>query len=601
MFERKRISLIVILILCFVGVWCARAMAQGLCSITQITATVGGASDRPAVSRDGSLIVFDSTSDITGGNADGSTEMFLFNRTSGTITQITDTPAGRLSTRAKTDVFGGFPVFVRNIAFESNANLTGDNADGNTEVFLFNVTGGTFTQITNTIGATNDNVWIGSPLSGIRIVFESNADLVPTVGNADGNTEIFMFDTAAATFTRITDTVGAINNAPSMTDETLNAQPLVVFSSTANLTGNNADGNPEIFLYNIVTGTFTQVTNTAGGAINDNPVIDAGGRKIVLESNADLTAGNADNNTEMFLFDIFTGAFTQITNTTGATRNRNAAIDGTTATRVTFTSDGDLVVGRNADLNDEIFLFVTTTGLLSQITGSLAGGSDNSSMNGTGTLMVFESNSDLVPGGNPEANSEIFMANCAVFEDVGFGYFAFEFIYALFDAGITAGCAANPPGYCPSDSITRAQMAVFIETSLGAAPPACSGTRFTDVTPTLVGQAFCDFIEDFANRGITAGCTPTAFCPEAPVTRAQMAVFIEAALGNSANPCGTRFADVTAASVGEIMCGFIDRLAADGITGGCPPVGSNNFCPNASVTRGEMAVFIAAAPPPLTP
>ena len=125
MFERYRISLIVILILCFVGVWCARAMAQGLCSITQITATVGGASDRPAVSRDGSLIVFDSTSDITGGNADGSTEMFLFNRTSGTITQITDTPAGRLSTRAKTDVFGGFPVFVRNIAFESNANLTG--------------------------------------------------------------------------------------------------------------------------------------------------------------------------------------------------------------------------------------------------------------------------------------------------------------------------------------------------------------------------------------------------------------------------------------------------------------------------------------------
>jgi hypothetical protein len=172
-----------------------------------------------------------------------------------------------------------------------------------------------------------------------------------------------------------------------------------------------------------------------------------------------------------------------------------------------------------------------------------------------------------------------------------------EFVEQIFAAGITGGCA--PDFFCPDSSITRAQMAVFIETSLGVTTaPACTGSRFTDVNAATVGEAFCGFIEDVATRGITGGCTPTQFCPNDPVTRAQMAVFIEAALGNPANPCGTRFTDVTAGTVGAAVCGFIDRLAADGITGGCGP---GLFCPNNSVTRGQMAIFLVAAPPPLSP
>jgi hypothetical protein len=37
---------------------------------------------------------------------------------------------------------------------------------------------------------------------------------------------------------------------------------------------------------------------------------------------------------------------------------------------------------------------------------------------------------------------------------------------------------------------------------------------------------------------------------------------------------------------------FIEALAASGITAGCAP---GSFCPNAAITRGEMAVFLAAA------
>jgi hypothetical protein len=162
---------------------------------------------------------------------------------------------------------------------------------------------------------------------------------------------------------------------------------------------------------------------------------------------------------------------------------------------------------------------------------------------------------------------------------------------ALYDAGVTTGCVANPPMFCPDSAITRGQMAVFMEASLGHSVNPCTA-RFADVP---VGNPFCAFIERLADDGITGGCGGENFCPNAPVTRGQMAVFIVAALGNSPNVCAGEFSDVPTT---DPFCGFIERLAADGITGGC---GAGTFCPNNPVTRAQMSVFLVAAPPPLNP
>jgi hypothetical protein len=128
-------------------------------------------------------------------------------------------------------------------------------------------------------------------------------------------------------------------------------------------------------------------------------------------------------------------------------------------------------------------------------------------------------------------------------------------------------------------------MAVFVEAGLGKQPSACTG-RFADVPAS---HPFCGFIERLAEDGITGGCGGGNFCPDIPVTRGEMAVLIEAAVGNPANACGGRFGDVDPLSP---FCGFIERLADDGITGGC---GGGNYCPNDPVTRAQMAVFMASA------
>src|SRR5262249_53487413 len=55
----------------------------------------------------------------------------------------------------------------------------------------------------------------------------------------------------------------------------------------------------------------------------------------------------------------------------------------------------------------------------------------------------------------------------ASFMDVPTGDQGYQYIEALFASGITAGCRTSPPKYCPDDTLTRRQMAVFLAKALG--------------------------------------------------------------------------------------------------------------------------------------
>ena len=50
--------------------------------------------------------------------------------------------------------------------------------------------------------------------------------------------------------------------------------------------------------------------------------------------------------------------------------------------------------------------------------------------------------------------------------------------------------------------------------------------QFTDVPPSAI---YHNAVEWLVNRGVTQGCTPTEYCPDSPVTRAQMALFLNRA------------------------------------------------------------------------
>jgi S-layer homology domain len=140
-------------------------------------------------------------------------------------------------------------------------------------------------------------------------------------------------------------------------------------------------------------------------------------------------------------------------------------------------------------------------------------------------------------------------------------------IETLFHSGVTVGC--GPSLACPDDGVTRAEMAIFLlkaKLGPGYAPPAGSGTVFADVPP---GSFALSWIEELFASGTSAGCGPGIFCPNDTVTRAQMAVFLlKARRGNAylPPPASGIFDDVPA---GDSYAPWIEELYRSGITAGC--------------------------------
>jgi len=165
----------------------------------------------------------------------------------------------------------------------------------------------------------------------------------------------------------------------------------------------------------------------------------------------------------------------------------------------------------------------------------------------------------------------------------------FRFVEILLHRGITSGCAGT--AYCPGNSTTRAQMAVFLLVSkegAGFAPAACGTPVFADVPAT---NAYCRWVEELVRRGVTSGCGGGNFCPDAAVTRDQMAVFLLRTLDPVLDPpaCAppNLFGDVPETSA---FCRWIEELARRGISTGC---GGGNFCPQQPVTREQMGAFLS--------
>lgn len=174
------------------------------------------------------------------------------------------------------------------------------------------------------------------------------------------------------------------------------------------------------------------------------------------------------------------------------------------------------------------------------------------------------------------------------FLDVPPSHVFFNHVHTLARNQVTGGCGTGV--YCPDVSIPREQMAVFLlvaREGAGYAPPACVTPMLADVP---CSSPYARWINELATRGVTSGCGGGNYCPSAPVTREQMAVFLLVAKeGTGYNPpaCVTpTFSDVPCSSG---FARWIEELARRSITGGC---GAGIYCPLAPNTRGEMAVFV---------
>ncbi len=150
-------------------------------------------------------------------------------------------------------------------------------------------------------------------------------------------------------------------------------------------------------------------------------------------------------------------------------------------------------------------------------------------------------------------------------------------IQAIAEIGITNGCGPNI--YCPTDVVTREQMASFLVRALGLQP--LGSGPFVDLLPNVhLGD-----INALAAAGITLGCDTDRFCPTDPVRRDQMASFLTRAFQLTPGP-SAGFTDVPGQNP---HAADIDAIAAASITLGC---GGTSYCPSDPVGRDQMASFL---------
>jgi hypothetical protein len=169
----------------------------------------------------------------------------------------------------------------------------------------------------------------------------------------------------------------------------------------------------------------------------------------------------------------------------------------------------------------------------------------------------------------------------------------YSWVENLADAGLTKGCGSNPltgiVEYCPTSSVTRAELAVFLlrgREGPNYVPPTPDGSApFSDIS----GHWAEAWIEALYDEGLTSGYEDQTYRPNFHVTRAEMAAFILMARHDVSYspplPTGGAFTDIA----DHWAEAWIEQLKKEGIVSGYP---DGSYRPEETIHRAEIAVYV---------
>ena len=168
-------------------------------------------------------------------------------------------------------------------------------------------------------------------------------------------------------------------------------------------------------------------------------------------------------------------------------------------------------------------------------------------------------------------------------------------INELHGLGVFVGTLCEANSLCPNDPTARWIAAVWLVRLIDGDDPApVTESRFADVHVSTMWEDavwYAPHVERLAELEITVGCSedPLRFCPDVMLSKAQVASWIARAFDlDSASSQG--FVD----AVGSVHEANINAAVAAGVMEGCS-TDPKNFCPDDTVTRGEMANYVNKA------
>ncbi len=392
------------------------AAAQAPVKLTRVT--TASAADRdsryPSLSGDGTKVAFQSDSQFLGQVASGQVEIWLYDTATMTVTRVT-TAAGagnRVSSSPSLSADGA------RIALHSDSDFLGQGIDdGQFEIWLYDTATMTVTRVTTAAGAGNrDSLYPSLSDDGTVVAFTSDSDFLGQ-SIPDGQDEIWLYDTATMTVTRVTtssDGANRVSTYPSLSD----GGTVVAFHSSSDFLGQGIDdGQMEIWLYDTATMTVTRVTTSSDGVNRDSyyPSLSADGTVVAFVSDSELLGPSIVNGQyEIWLYDTATMTVTRVTTSSdGDNRYSMHASLSDDGTRVAFYSDSDFLGQGIPDDQWEVWLYDTATMTVTRVTTAAGSGNRDSwhpSLSGDGTKVAFWSDSDFLGQVITDDQSEIWLA-----------------------------------------------------------------------------------------------------------------------------------------------------------------------------------------------
>lgn len=210
-----------------------------------------GDSKNPAISADGRFVVYESrASNLVAGDSGSYTDIFLFDRNSGTTTRLSVRGNGA---EGQGDSFepdissDGTKIVFTSLA----ANLIDGDTNGYPDIFYFDRSSGLMYRVSISSSGGQGNEWSEQPVvsdNGQYIAFRSRANnLVPNDTNNIGDVFVRNFPAGTTTRVSVSSTGGQGNDASNDPGLTADGRYVVFASRASNLVSNDNNGLRDIF------------------------------------------------------------------------------------------------------------------------------------------------------------------------------------------------------------------------------------------------------------------------------------------------------------------------------------------------------------------
>jgi len=277
---------------------------------------------RPHFSSDGTKVVFQSdSSDLVAGDTNGSSDVFVKDIASGTVTRVSTDASG-----SQGNDYSFLPVFSTDgtkVAFGSNAtNLVAGDTNGHRDIFVKDLLTGAITlasaSIAGVTGNGDSNQSSFSP-DGTKVAFDSLAsNLVAGDNNFASDSFVKNLITGEVTLVSTTTNGALANGIKSTATFSPDGSKVAFYAQSTNLIPGDTNNATDLFIKDLNTGEMTRVsTNAAGEQGNSDTTVFAfshDGTKIAFASYAtNLVPGDTNGRQDLFVKDLLTGEVTPIT------------------------------------------------------------------------------------------------------------------------------------------------------------------------------------------------------------------------------------------------------------------------------------------------